>query len=88
MTFFARQLALYWPFIVYWRFFQQNFSCVADFIFRPVVMPVFEELWRSGVVHVLHNWFFPFWAPSHSQHVAAGNCNFSGEPNIEETGCQ
>jgi hypothetical protein len=46
---------------VYWRrFFQQNFSWVADFIFRPVVMPVFEELWRSGVVHVLHNWFFLF----------------------------
>ena len=37
--------------------FQQNSSWVADFIFRPVVMPVFEELWRSGVVHVLHNWF-------------------------------
>ena len=40
--------------------FQQNSSWVADFIFRPVVMPVFEELWRSGVVHVLHNWFFLF----------------------------
>ena len=67
--------------------FQQNSSWVADFIFRPVVMPVFEELWRSGVVHVLHNWFF-LWALSHSQHVAAGNCNFSVEPNIEETGYQ
>ena len=40
--------------------FQQNSSWVADFIFRPVVMPVFEELWRSGVVHVLQNWFFLF----------------------------
>ena len=40
--------------------FQQNSSWVADFIFRPVVMPVFEELGRSGVVHVLHNWFFLF----------------------------
>ena len=40
--------------------FQQFFCWVADFIFRPVVMQVFGELRRSGVVHVLHNWFFVF----------------------------
>ena len=38
--------------------FQQYFCWVADFIFQPVVMQVCGELRRSGVVHVLHNWFF------------------------------
>ena len=40
--------------------FQQFFCWVTDFIFRPVVMQVFGELRRSGVVHVLHNWFSGF----------------------------
>ena len=49
-------------FLAIYRLMEANFqqySCwVAGFIFQPVVLRVCGEPRSSGVVHVLHNWFF------------------------------